>query len=897
MLPPLRKLPHLLSRNTKGSTTLEYTTLAGCLAVAAVSSVLVAGDEFTRFFSGSIDHTGHVLAGAEIRRPDGSVTTGLVPSDYDNPCPFEGAAEFFYGGVETRLDPHIWNPAAAGGELRVCVDPGQSRGAPGVGDNWTWEWLVSEADEIVATPKASFGQSPWGKHSETPSLRPVEGDPIILGYDYQLDVASGDYAVRATTWLSDREASTPSSITEEITIWLHSEGITPPGAPTGDPFTVDGADYILWHAPYRRALSENTTASWSAFSFVAMTPDYSGDLDITAFHQALADEGLIEGPRWLSSVALGTDVVEGEGDLSLSRLEISGLKGFSGEPPTEPIAAFAYPDTHVAYAAPEFVGSVYLDIEGLTGIPRPFTVHADPEFEAMAVSNTMSGEPEATGELQWGTALRARPPVPGGEVVIALEVDGTTGTWRITRDAPPQAHIEPFSFPETILAWTDNRRRVVSSYVEIPGLGDIATAFEVLSSHPDDTAMAQSNVKGGGPAATGEMTQGTTLIADAPEAGTTHVVSLSIGGETGEWHITREPAPEIGAFDFGETVLAWDDQRKRIASGYVDIPGLEDDPVPFTVDTDPGFAALALENTGTDGAAVSGDLTHGTTLEVNPPDAGRSVVVYLTVGNKTGTWTLRRDPAPEIGAFSFGKTVLAWDDPRDTVVSAYVDIPGLGDRPVGFDLTTSDGRMTEARENVVRDGGADKMIHGTSLETTAPEPGKQVIVTLNLAGQKGTWHVIREEKPQIGAFDYGTTHLAHNAKGSWVLSSYVDIPGLDDTARPFTVSASNGAEAYAYDNVEGGGHAASGEISEGTRLVAALPDKGETVVITLTVDGVSGQWQVIRARNGSDCVSDTGGDCNNGHGNDEDGFDEDNPGNGGGNGNGNGNGKNKNKNK
>lgn len=885
-----RKFSPFLRRPSKGSTTLEYTSLAGCLAVAAVSSVLLAGDEFTRFFSGSIDHAGNVLAGAESQMAGPPAPSMPGGPDYANPCPFEGAADFHYSGVETRLDPNIWNPDAAPDKTRVCVDPGQSRGAPGVGDNWTWEWQVAEAEETVATPKASFGQSPWDGHSETPSLRPIEGDPVILGYDYRLDVGSGDYAVHATTWLSDREASSPSSVTEEITIWMHSAGMTPPGAPTGDPFSIDGADYILWHAPYRRNTGEDATASWAAFSFVAISPDESGDLDITAFHDALADAGLIEGPRWLSSVELGTDVAAGEGDLSLSRLEISGLKGFSGNPPTEPIAPFSFPDTHVAYSAPEFVGSVYLDIEGLTGVPRPFTVHADPERDAVAVSNTMSGKPAAEGELQWGTALRARPPAPGGETIVSLEVDGTTGTWRIIREAPPQAQIEPFSFPDTVLAWNDNRRRVVSDYVEIPGLGDIATSFEVLSTADDDTAMAQSNIEGGGPAASGRMTQGTTLVADAPQAGQTHIVSLSIGGQTGEWRIEREPAPQIGAFDFGETVLAWDDQRSRITSTYVDVPGLDDTPVPFTVDTASGFAALALENTGQDGPAVSGDLVHGTSLEVNPPDAGRSVVVYLTVGDQTGTWTLRRESAPEIGAFDFGELILAWDDPRDLVASAYVDIPGLGEQPVAFELTTSDGSMALARENVVGGKASDsnKLVHGTSLEVATPKPGEEVVVALSLAGQTGTWRVKREAEPQIGAFDYGTTMLEHNAKGSWVLSSYVDIPGLGDTPRAFSVSASNGAEAYAYDNVEGGGHAASGMLTQGTRLVLALPDKGERVLVTLTVDGVSGQWEVIRAQNGSDCVSETGGDCDNGHGNDEDGFDEDNPGNGG-----NGNNKNK----
>ena len=52
----------------------------------------------------------------------------------------------------------------------------------------------------------------------------------------------------------------------------------------------------------------------------------------------------------------------------------------------------------------------------------------------MAISNVLGAESAASGQVLYGTALRADMPEPGESVTVTLEVGGTSGDWRIERD-------------------------------------------------------------------------------------------------------------------------------------------------------------------------------------------------------------------------------------------------------------------------------------------------------------------------------------------------------------------------------------------------------------------------------------------------------------------------------
>ena len=244
--------------------------------------------------------------------------------------------------------------------------------------------------------------------------------------------------------------------------------------------------------------------------------------------------------------------------------------------------------------------------------------------------------------------------------------------------------------------------------------------------------------------------------------------------------------------------------------------------------------------------------------------SGEIVVNQAQVSNMTGVWI-----ADPISAFSFPDTVLPSDFGSSRVTSEYVDIPGLEATPRPFTVTSTNGGNPAADPSNVTTSSVEtdsgEVQFGTNLVVDVPAPGESNTITLTVDGVSGTWTVSREEGPSgggeggtVGAFSFPDTVLGFEFSATRVTSEYVDIPGLDATPRPFTVTSTDGGNPTADpSNVTTSSvETDSGEVQFGTNLVVDVPAPGQSNTITLTVDGVSGTWTVSREESPSGIVSD-----------------------------------------
>lgn len=193
------------------------------------------------------------------------------------------------------------------------------------------------------------------------------------------------------------------------------------------------------------------------------------------------------------------------------------------------------------------------------------------------------------------------------------------------------------------------------------------------------------------------------------------------------------PPPVYAPFDFGERVLAWNNTTWRITSRYVDIDGVADTPVPYTV-TGQGRPAAQANVPG--GPAANGSLYHGTDLQVDAPAPGGVHTATLHIDGRTGSFRVRTLPIPDQTVHHDGHLWLwvpvHWEG-RSFSISGQGQ-PGA--QPNGGNTRASatlpDGRITQG----VASNGFNLVV------ATPPKGGRhQVIITID--GQTSDFSVIR----------------------------------------------------------------------------------------------------------------------------------------------------------
>jgi len=193
------------------------------------------------------------------------------------------------------------------------------------------------------------------------------------------------------------------------------------------------------------------------------------------------------------------------------------------------------------------------------------------------------------------------------------------------------------------------------------------------------------------------------------------------------------PPPVYAPFDFGERTLAWNNTTWRITSPYVDIDGVADVPVPYTV-TGTGNPAAQANVPG--GPSPASALYHGTDLQIDAPAPGGTHVGTLHIDGRSGSFRVRTLPIPD-QTIHHGGQLWLWVPVHWQGRSFSISGQGQpGAQPNGGNVrpsaTLPNGRITHGVSS-----------NGFNLVIDAPPPGGRHRIILTIDGQTSSFDLIR----------------------------------------------------------------------------------------------------------------------------------------------------------
>jgi len=517
---------HLFGRPPKGATLAEYGLLVGLLALVAIGAIWGFGHNIRALFSTAQLETPTDTAAA----PPATLRTMSAPVAG---CSSPDKIYHSLSGTQVILDKNLWAPLNNGTPENpefVCIT--SAEGAPSTASPWEWTWNIPGANGVIAAyPGIVFGQKPWNGHTSAPASAPITSRDVTLSYEYTADTITGRYNMAASSWLLEGPESTPDSIVGEVMVWVENEGVYPAGTKIATDIAIGGVVYDLWHEP-NMIDQTGTIDPWSYFAFVAQGTHRTGTIPMHSFMQYLVDHNLISPTLNMASIEMGTEIIEGGGTIHLNTAAVTGLTGLAANWDWAPISPFSFPTTTVPFDhAPARVVSPYIDIVGLEGIPRTFTVSSNaPANDAQAVSNVVGTPAAADGHMQYGTALDVSTPAPGETTTVTLDIEGVRGEWMVVREAAPPP-------PPFALTMNNGINYAQIMYADL-GIPHDTYTFS-LSGTGNSAPVIQPEFSHAGTGTSGQTVPwGIAVLIQTPPTGVSETITLVINGQTVQWVVT-----------------------------------------------------------------------------------------------------------------------------------------------------------------------------------------------------------------------------------------------------------------------------------------------------------------------------------------------------------------------
>ena len=190
--------------------------------------------------------------------------------------------------------------------------------------NWAFPQTTDTNTVIRAYPNVLFGVGPMGDTtnlSDKTHTFPIQVSNLLgltADYDVSYKGNAGGFNVAYDIWFTKVANGGPSTVTNEVMIWLHQGDVKPSGEVIGT-ISVTGFSGTIYHLG----------------TYTALVPDHdlpSGTIDIAAIIAKLQDMKIISGSEYLASVELGSEVVSGIGSLTINNLDLNvRTKGGNGD--------------------------------------------------------------------------------------------------------------------------------------------------------------------------------------------------------------------------------------------------------------------------------------------------------------------------------------------------------------------------------------------------------------------------------------------------------------------------------------------------------------------------------------------------------------------------------------
>lgn len=194
----------------------------------------------------------------------------------------------------------------------------QYDGALDRGVRMEWDWPQPQDRRVLAYPEVIAGRKPWLPETAGSALpvRVADADGVTTAWALDWGGDLTGFNVAFDLWLTTEPAGGPSSIANEVMIWLKPHDGRPAGRLVME-VEIEGAVWDLWvkDAPHGGG-------GWSYAAFVAQGDMAAGEMNLGAMLAALdAVDPLADG-LWLSAVELGAEVVHGAGWMEISDFEV-----------------------------------------------------------------------------------------------------------------------------------------------------------------------------------------------------------------------------------------------------------------------------------------------------------------------------------------------------------------------------------------------------------------------------------------------------------------------------------------------------------------------------------------------------------------------------------------------
>jgi hypothetical protein len=161
----------------------------------------------------------------------------------------------------------------------------------------------------VAFPNITYGKNPW-LPSTTRELPKRVSDIRCL--EAEIDIAQTGTSkgnLSFDLWITQNSNSEPADITDEVMIWLSTDGFTPAGSRI-DTLIIDGQEVGFWVKEEHRPSEDY---QWRFLAFKYESDFHKGSIQLHQFLDFLLAGGYLSPDAYLASVELGNEIVSGHG--------------------------------------------------------------------------------------------------------------------------------------------------------------------------------------------------------------------------------------------------------------------------------------------------------------------------------------------------------------------------------------------------------------------------------------------------------------------------------------------------------------------------------------------------------------------------------------------------------
>ncbi len=202
-------------------------------------------------------------------------------------------------------------------ELDAIYDPDDL--TTGVTFSWSFPIATEAYPKILAYPEVIFGPAPMsGGHKVTDTagffpLRVGDIEELTATYDVSYEGNTDWFNVAFDIWLTDVPNGGPTSVTNEVMIWVHQGDVQPFGSRVG---TYSSGSISA-------AIHSDDSGDWTYTAVVLDSDRPAGVLSISDIMSELESLGIVSQDEYIASVELGSEIVAGAGRLTINELVLN----------------------------------------------------------------------------------------------------------------------------------------------------------------------------------------------------------------------------------------------------------------------------------------------------------------------------------------------------------------------------------------------------------------------------------------------------------------------------------------------------------------------------------------------------------------------------------------------